>query len=253
MDPASTVLVTGAAHRIGAAIARRFADEGRRVLVHYNTSEVAARALASELPSADAAWMDLANAPQCEAEVRRLAAAHPGWDMLVLSASLFEPDWGPDFSSDNLAESIKVNLAGNLALLRAFLAATDAAKPRTVVVLLDQKLANLNPDFFSYTLSKGALEYALRMLAMQLSDTSDRIYGIAPGLSQPSHDQTAEEFAATARRNLLGRANTPEEVADAVWFASRRLLETGSILYADSGQHLVRQERDVMYAVREEA
>jgi NAD(P)-dependent dehydrogenase (short-subunit alcohol dehydrogenase family) len=112
-----------------------------------------------------------------------------------------------------------------------------------VVNLLDQKLWNLNPDFFSYTLSKAALHSATSMLAMALAPRV-RVVGVAPGLTLPSDWQTDAKFSAMHRQSPLGRSSTPADVAASVKFAIDNTSITGSTLLVDGGQHLMRFERD---------
>ena len=112
------------------------------------------------------------------------------------------------------------------------------------------KLANPNPDFFSYTMSKHALAATVRMLAMDGPAPDDRIYGLAPGAMLPSYDQHPEEHETSGRMNLLQRITTPEELAEAALFLSAGWLASGETLFIDSGQHLLSQPRDVLYLAR---
>lgn len=247
---APAILVTGAAKRLGAAIARRFAADGWHVVIHYNVSAEAAQALAAELPSAEAVAFDLADPAALDLATADLAARLPGWRALVLNASRFEPDWPaqPDWAA--LDTALAANFTGNARLAARFLALTDPASARRIIAVLDQKLANLNPDFASYTASKAALASWARMLAMAPPAPGDRVFGVAPGLSQPSHDQTGEEFARSSTLNLLHRRTGLDEIAEAAHFLVTGPLASGTVLHVDSGQHLVRQPRDVMYAIR---
>jgi NAD(P)-dependent dehydrogenase (short-subunit alcohol dehydrogenase family) len=108
---------------------------------------------------------------------------------------------------------------------------------------LDQKLWNQNPDFFSYTLSKAALEAATTMLAMALSPHL-RVVGVAPGLTLTSHLLTDEKFAALHKLSPLGRSSTPADVAATVKFALDNQSITGTTILVDGGQHLMKFERD---------
>jgi NAD(P)-dependent dehydrogenase (short-subunit alcohol dehydrogenase family) len=150
-----------------------------------------------------------------------------------------------------LTEAIAVNAAAPARITAQFLARGRAAGGRRVVDFLDQKLRNINPDFFSYTMAKAAFEAAMRMQAMNLADSRDRIYGIAPGAMMASFDQAAEEHEISGRMNLLRRLNDPAELADAALFLAAGRLANGSVLYIDSGQHLMRQPRDVLYLARD--
>jgi enoyl-[acyl-carrier-protein] reductase (NADH) len=121
-----------------------------------------------------------------------------------------------------------------------------------VIHLTDQKIANPNADFFSYTMSKHALASTVPMLQMA-SAAGDRIYALAPGAILPSLDQTSEEAERSHRMNLLRRRTSAEEVADAAWILATGSLAGGQTLFVDSGQHLLAQQRDVIYLAREEA
>jgi len=116
--------------------------------------------------------------------------------------------------------------------------------PRGVVVnMLDQKLWNQNPDFFSYTLSKAALEAANTMLALALAPLV-RVVGVAPGLTLTSNHLSDAEFTALHKLSPLGKSSTAHDVADTVRFALENQSITGTTLLVDGGQHLMRFERD---------
>ena len=231
-------------------MAEHFAEQGWHVVLHANTRLAEAQALADTLPSAEAVAFDLADRGAIANAAQNLAARCPGWQALVCSASVFLPDDALGLSPEAFERSMAVNTAGNLTLIEAFLAATPCPpQGRRIVLLLDQKLANLNPDFFSYTQSKAALAAAGQMLAMALP-APDRICAISPGLTLPSHDQTEAEFAQSGRMNLLGRLNSATEIAEAAYFLVTGPAASGTTLHVDSGQHLLRQPRDVMYAIR---
>jgi NAD(P)-dependent dehydrogenase (short-subunit alcohol dehydrogenase family) len=121
--------------------------------------------------------------------------------------------------------------------------AGDMTAQGAVVNLLDQKLWNQNPDFFSYTLSKAALEAANTMLAMELAPLV-RVIGVAPGLTLTSHMISDEKFQELHKISPLGRSSTPHDVADTVRFALENRSITGTTLLVDGGQHLMRFERD---------
>ncbi|MBS1240172.1 MAG: Oxidoreductase, partial [Proteobacteria bacterium] len=130
--------------------------------------------------------------------------------------------------------------------------ASQAKGGRRVIAVTDQKLANPNPDFFSYTMSKQALAATVPMLAMADTRAEDRSYAIAPGAILPSYDQSAEEFEVSGRLNLLARLTGADEIADAAFFLAQGWLASGTTLFVDSGQHLLSQPRDVLYLAREE-
>jgi NAD(P)-dependent dehydrogenase (short-subunit alcohol dehydrogenase family) len=245
------VLVTGGARRIGAAVSRRFGAAGWHVAIHCNRSWAEAQALAGELPSAEVVRCDLGDGDAAVAMVTELARRFEDWRALINSASVFRPDSVAALDIGINWEAIQVNAATPAEMAQAYLLQARSAAGRRVIQVTDQKLANPNPDFFSYTMSKHALAATVPMLAMANPD--DRIYGLAPGAILASHDQAPEEADASHRLNLLRRRTGADEVAEAAFFLATGPLASGQTLYVDSGQHLLAQPRDVMYLAREEA
>ena len=159
---------------------------------------------------------------------------------------------GPDSMDAALFDqSMAVNARAPALLTQAFLHSATAKLGRRAIHITDQKLTNTNPDFFSYTMSKCALNASLNMQAMAL-DPADRIYAIAPGAILPSHDQSVEESEISHRLNPLKRKTEVHELAEAALFLADGQLASGQTLYVDSGQHLLRQPRDVIYLARDQ-
>jgi len=249
------VLVTGGARRIGAEIIRRFAAEGWRCVIHHKASHADAEALAAEIEAAggEAALVrfDLADPAAIEAGLAEAFAAAPGLAALVNCASVFEYDAPLAPSAEVWRESLTVNTLAPVLLAAGFHRRLADGTVGAVINILDQKLNNLNPDYFSYTVSKAALQAASQIMAQALAPGT-RVVNIAPGLILPSADQTDDEFARAAAMNALQRHTSAREVADAVFFAATSPYLTGQTLYADSGQSLTAQPRDVMFIVRED-
>lgn len=243
-------LVTGGARRIGAAIVRRFADEGWHLAIHCHTARAEAEALAAELPSAEVVSCDLADDQAAVALIETLAERLEDWRVLVNSASVFRPDPSGGLDLATFAEAMQVNAAAPAAMAQAFLRRARSQAGRRVIDLTDQKLANPNPDFFSYTASKHALAATVSMMAMAAAP-DDRVYALAPGAILASHDQSPAETEVSHRMNLLRRRTSAAEVADAAWFLATGPLASGQTVFVDSGQHLLSQPRDVMFLARE--
>ncbi len=239
------VLVTGGAKRLGAAIARAVAAAGHEVVIHYGTSRDAAEALAMELGGATVSG-DLADTEALPALFTRAAAAGP-IDGLVNSASQFDYD-APDAIDAALAARLHAVNCVAPAVLAAAL--TAQGREGAVVNLLDQKLANPNPDFFSYTLSKYALEGATTMLAQAFAPRV-RVNAVSPGLTLPSGDQSAAEFDRVARANLLERPVGAAAVAAAVVYLLEAQSVTGQNLFVDCGQRFLARDGDVMFEDRD--
>lgn len=245
------VLVTGGAKRIGAAIVRRFADEGWHVVIHCNHSRHEAEALAAALPSAEVVQCDLIDSEAAIAMIEGLAARLSDWRVLVNSASIFVPDEATGLDPETSRLSMRINAVSPVRMSQAFLRSARSPHGRRVIDITDQKLANPNPDFFSYTMSKHALAATVPMLAMADVRADDRTYALAPGAILPSYDQLTDEFEVSGRLNLLQRLTGADEIADAAFFLAQGWLESGSTLFVDSGQHLLSQTRDVLYLARE--
>ncbi|TPG14507.1 SDR family oxidoreductase [Sphingomonas oligophenolica] len=243
---ATTVLVTGGAKRLGAIIVRRLAAEGHRVVIHYRSSGDAARDLATAIGAAGVVEGDLADTHGLDDLFARARAAAGGAiDALVNSASAFEYDTPPALDPDLLDRLHAIGHAAP-ALLASALARQDEVREGAVVNILDQKIANLNPDFYAYTAGKLALAGATTMLAQALGPRI-RVNAVAPGLSLPSGDQTEEEFRSVAAMNLLERPVDPADIADAVAFLIGARGITGQTIFVDGGQRFCARDRDVMF------
>ncbi|TPG54368.1 SDR family oxidoreductase [Sphingomonas glacialis] len=249
MSAARTVLVTGAARRLGATIARHLAGQGWRVAIHHHHSADDADALAAELPGATVLSGDLAD-PEVPAVLVAAARAAFGGPLVALvnSASLFDYDTPPEITAASLRAHGVVNLEAPV-LLASALAAQDDLVAGAVVNILDQKVANLNPDFFSYSCGKIALTGATTMLAQALRPRV-RVNAVSPGLSLPSADQSEAEFVAAASKNLLQRPVDPADIARAVGFLLEADGLEGQNLFVDCGQHFLKRDRDVMFEGR---
>jgi len=243
------ILITGGAKRIGAQIAHRFGAAGWHVIIHYGQSRAAAETLAAALPSAETVSCDLTDPEAAVAMVASLAARLPDWRMLVNSAAVFRYDDARAIDPSVLHEALTVNAETPTRMAQAFLARAQSPHGRRVIAITDMKLANPNPDFFSYTMAKHALAATVPMLAMAAAP-QDRVYAIAPGAMLPSFDQHPHEHETSGRMNLLQRLTDPAEVADAALFLSAGWLASGQTLFIDSGQHLLAQPRDVLYLAR---
>jgi NAD(P)-dependent dehydrogenase (short-subunit alcohol dehydrogenase family) len=248
---APAVLITGGAKRIGAEIARTFAASGWHVVIHHSHSHEEAEELAASLPSAEALQVDFSDPESGPAMVAALAERLADWRMLINSASVFRFDDATNLDQATFAEAMQVNAGAPARIAQAFLQHARATGGRRVIHVTDQKIANPNPDFFSYTMSKHALASTIAMLAIAQSDPRDRIYGLAPGAILASHDQSEAETDISHRMNLLHRKTGANEIAKACLFLAGGWLASGETLFIDSGQHLLAQARDVLYLARQ--
>ncbi|MFT3811284.1 MAG: SDR family oxidoreductase [Micropepsaceae bacterium] len=248
-------VVTGAGRRLGAAFAEALAGDGWFVRLHYNASEHDAEEVANAI-RAKGGRCDLARADLKEADAAEAILKPEGeagfCSLLVNNASIFTFDRPDSVTAAGLAENYLVNTAAPVLLAQAFAAQLPEGKGGLIVNLLDQKLFNLNPDFFAYTLSKAALGAANVMLAQALAPRI-RVNAIAPGITLPSADQTEAEFAVAQATPPLGRGSTAADLVAALRYLVSAEAMTGQTLIVDGGQNLVPAVRDVMFAVREQA
>ncbi len=232
----SWALITGGSVRLGREIGLAFARAGWNVACHYNHSETQAHALCAELRTlgvdALAVQGDLENEASCQSIFdTTVAITGTALQCVVNNASLFVPDEGADFDEAQALAQIKVNLMAPMRFGKWMAAlhadgvkeaisagsattatgtpASASEKPQTkpsIIHVLDQKVFNLNPDYFSYTLSKLALERAVSLQAQSLAPTL-RVNAVAPGLMYLSGPQTQDNFNRAANANLTPPAH----------------------------------------------
>jgi NAD(P)-dependent dehydrogenase (short-subunit alcohol dehydrogenase family) len=189
----STVLVTGAAKRLGREIALKLAAHGWRVAVHYRDSVEEARQTVADCarltPGAQAFRSNLGNETAVRNLLPTVIEAFGRVDAVVNCASTFEHDTAATFSFEVMEKHMRSNAGAAILISQALhthIAERRKTQPDTtgvVVNLLDQKLWNQTPDFVSYTLSKAALDAANSMLALALQPLV-RVVGVAPIMGQ---------------------------------------------------------------------
>jgi len=247
------VLVTGGAQRLGALLCQQFARSGWEVWCHYHHAAAAAQALHDTLQAEGLTLhtiqADLRDAVQRQRLVQDIGLRGGVLHCLVNNASSFEPDAAQPLQADLVRQQWELNLMAPLslsALMHAQLPGDAAPGNCSVIHVLDQKVFNLNPDYFSYTVSKLALERCVALQAQALAPAL-RVCGVAPGLMFPSGPQSDANFARSSRVNLLQVPLQPDRVAQSCVFLAENPCITGTTLCVDNGQHLVPLARDVMF------
>lgn len=243
--PHGRALVTGAARRIGRATALALARAGYDVALHHRGPgpdadiEALARDICALGRNAAVLTADLADEDAALALIPAAAAAIGPLTLLVNNASVFEDDRIGALDRAVWDRHFQVNLRTPVMLAEAFAAQVGETGETggAVVNLLDQRVLKPDPRFFSYGLSRAGLWTATRTLAQALAPHV-RVNAVGPGPTLASVHQTEADFAAEAAGTLLGRAVSPEAVADAVVWLAQAEFVTGQMIAVDSGQHL---------------
>ncbi|MEQ9518056.1 MAG: SDR family oxidoreductase [Parvibaculum sp.] len=235
------VLITGAAKRIGRAIALDFAKQGWGVAVHYHRSKSDAEALVREITKAGGRAACL---PADLADVRAIAplvaSAHKelgSLTALVNSASLFEDDDLTTLTPESWAAHIDTNLRAPLFLAQAFITQLPQAVHANIINLIDQRVWRLNPRFLSYTTSKAGLWTLTQTLAQSLAPHV-RVNAIGPGPALANERQSRAAFDAQVEAILLQRGPELDEICQAIRFILAAPSMTGQMIALDGGQHL---------------
>ena len=240
-DYPRAALVTGAARRIGRAIALDLAGHGWAVAVHHNRSAEAAEDLVRQIVAdggrAVALGADLAREAESAGLIARAVEALGPLGCLVNNASRFERDEIDGVTRESWDSHLEPNLRAPLVLAQGFAKALPPNRGGVIINLLDERVWNLTPHFISYTVSKSALWTLTRTLALALAPHI-RVNGIGPGPALPSARQSAEQFARQCASLPLGRGTTPEEICQAIQFLLAASSMTGQMIALDGGQHL---------------
>ena len=240
VSPKSTILITGAARRIGAAIATAAATRGMNVIIHYNTSETEAENLAQSLTN-NSVWAktlqaDLTKDSECGSLIDRAQTLCSGsLYLLVNNASVYPADSITQAAFDNFADSFRLNAYAPLCLSRAFAKSVQAG---SIVNILDNRIYSGDPAHFSYMLSKQALASITLACALDFAPRI-RVNGVAPGLSLPPAGHTGEYLDKLKHTIPLGAHVTPRNIADTVLFCAENKSLTGEIIVVDSGRQLL--------------
>lgn len=245
MTPAAPAhaLVTGAARRIGRAIALDLAEQGWEVAIHYRSSAAAANELRDAIVAlggrAVAVQADLAREEEVAALLPQAAAALGPITCVVNNASLFERDTVGAAPLDLWQAHMATNLRAPYVLAEQLARQLPSGAPGNVINLIDQGVLNPRPGFLSYTISKSALWTLTRVLAQALAPAI-RVNAIGPGPVLRSIHQTQEQFEQAWRGTPLEVGATLEEICRAVRFLLATPSVTGQMIVLDGGQHLGR-------------
>ena len=238
-----TALVTGAARRIGRAIALDLARHGWAVAVHYNRSKAEAETVVAEIREEGGIAELLQTDLSVEADVQSLAAraanALGPIGLLVNNAATFEDDAALTATRSSWDKHMEANLRAPFVLSQAVAAALQnkADTEAIIINILDQRVQNLTPNFMSYTLSKSGLWTLTRTLAMALAPRI-RVNAIAPGPTLGSDRQSEEQFQRQWQAVPLQHGPSVAEICQAIHFLIAAASVTGQLIALDGGEHM---------------
>jgi pteridine reductase len=231
-------LVTGAAKRLGRAVALALAEQGADVAVHYGGSSADAAATAEDIRRfGRRAWTlqaDLAQADQAEGLMPRAIQAAGRVDILINSASIFPPGRIGQVSVADMLTNIQVHAIAPLLLCRALAAQGVACH---VINFLDSRMTDYDADHAAYHVSKRMLLTLTKMLALELAPAV-AINAVAPGAILPAAGQDDAAFQRLADANPLKRVGNPGEIVRAVLFLLTSNFITGQVIFVDGGRHM---------------
>ena len=235
------LLITGAATRVGKALALHFASKGWNIALHYFKSSSEATKLKKII---EKNWgkvtlikADLKNTKQVE-KIIPLAKKKLGTiDCLINNAALFEKDDILSFTNKSWNNHLNINLLAPTILTKQFAKQASKKKKSNIINIIDQRVFKLTPIFMSYTLSKSALYTLTKTMAMRLSPNI-KVNGVAPGPTIKSKRQSTKHFNKQAKSTLLEKAVGLEDICDTVEFLIKNNSITGQVIAVDSGQNL---------------
>jgi len=237
---ANKIIVTGAATRMGAAIAKKLSGPNVEIVIHYNKSKLNAEKLQKELKkNKTKVWLikgDLSKENDLKKIIKFAKSKLKYFDCLINNASLFENDSLKSFTSKSWDNHLNVNLKAPAFLTKEF-AKNIKGKNNNIINIIDQRVFKLTPFFTSYTLSKTGLYTLTKTSAMSLAP-SIRVNGIAPGPTIKNKRQTDKHFKKQYLATPLKHQVDVNEICNAVDFFIKNSSITGQVLAIDSGQNL---------------
>lgn len=233
-----TALITGAAKRIGRAIALTLATAGVNVVVHYNTSAKEAEDLSSEIIQLGVkSWAigaDFTKPEEYETLIDRTLETAGSLDFLVNNASIFPTEKIDDVTYESAVENFQVNAWVPFTLSRTFNSRLGRGK---IVNLIDSRVSGYDWTHVGYIWSKNVLAVMTRMIALEFAPNVT-VNGVSPGLILPPPGKDESYLERLKDTVPLKRYGGAEDIADAVLFLLKSDFLTGEVIYVDGGRHL---------------
>ena len=245
---ANKIIITGAATRMGAAIAKKLSGPGVEMIIHYNTSRTEAEKLKKELiKNKTKVYLVKGNLAK-EQDLKKIIKFSKDklkyFDCLINNASLFENDKLDNFTADSWEKHLRTNLRTPALLSKEF-SKNIRGKNNNIINIIDQRVFKLTPYFFSYTISKTGLYTLTKTSAMNFAPNI-RVNGIAPGPTIKNKRQSDKHFKKQYLATPLKKQVDVNDICNAVDFFIKNSSITGQVLAIDSGQNLNWQTPDVI-------
>ena len=248
MNQIKKIIITGAATRIGAAIAKKLSGPRVEMVIHFNKSKKKAedlkKKLEQNLTKVYLVKADLSKETDLNKMVKFCKNKLKYFDCLINNASLFENDKLENFTTDSWGKHLRTNLRTPALLSKAF-AKNIKGRNNNIINIIDQRVFKLTPYFFSYTISKTGLYTLTKTSAMSLAPNI-RVNGIAPGPTLKNKRQSEKHFKKQYMATPLKRQVDVEQICNAVDFFIKNRSITGQVISVDSGQSLNWQTPDIM-------
>lgn len=244
-------LVTGAARRIGLAIAERLGASGYSIVIHTSQgslpdAKAAVERLAGQGFAASVVVGDLLDPVVPGHIIAEAGRAFGPLSLLVNNAALFAQDSAFAIDVGLWDQHFAVNLRAPLLLAQHFVRQVPEGNEAAIVNIIDQRVLKSTPQYFSYSLTKSALWAATRSMAQAFAPLNIRVNGVGPGPVLPNMPQGEAGFAAEVAGLPLKHAVTPDEIAEAVVYLAEARSVTGQMIAVDAGQHLAWETPDVI-------
>lgn len=234
-----TALVTGAAKRIGKAIARVLAQNHVNVIMHYcssNDKDVDEALIDINVPGVET-WKfksDFSNIDNVDRLFEKIQSTIGAVDFLINNASVFSPSKLTTLSIQELNHTLAIN---SIAPFRLSQHMAKQKKDGSIINILDSRVKRYDMNYAAYQLSKNMLYHMTEMMAVEFAPQI-RVNGIAPGIILPPVGKDESHIRKLIHRNLFNRSGKLSDITDTVLFLLSNTFITGEVLFIDGGQNL---------------
>jgi pteridine reductase len=235
-----TAMITGAAKRVGKAMALHLAKQGWNIAIHYNSSEDEARQFRDELVNSypdqrfELFRADLNVAEELEQLILQVNQKMAGFELLINNASVFEPSKLSETTTEFLDRQMNVNFKAPFILMRDFV---STIKTGIIVNFVDTRIVTNQSNFAAYSISKKALWEMTKMAALEFGPQI-RVNAIAPGLTLPPDEKGEEYLWKLSEKIAMKRPGGLDPILKSLDYILNNDYLTGQLLFCDGGENL---------------